>query len=78
MVPLDVPAVLVAHAQSGNISDAHFVARIRGSLPNAWSVLNELGDELANNGVPFAGSRTLPSDEVARGEPLRPSWRADR
>ncbi len=70
---LDVPATLLARAETGEVDDAEFVDCVRVSLPYAWTVISgvvadlEIGDPAAE----FADDETPPPGETERGQLLR-------
>lgn len=68
---LDVSADLLARAESGEVSDAEFVACVRDSLPYAWEVISSTAQDLGVSGGEFADHATPPPSEVERGQLLR-------
>lgn len=66
---LDVPAALLERAESGEVTDAEFVACVRDSLPYAWQVISEVAAGLEDTG--FADHATPPPSETERGQLLR-------
>lgn len=68
---LTVSPDLLSRAHLGPVSDAEFIECIRVSLPYAWSVVNDLAEELSANNSEFADNQTPPPDDNAQGELLR-------
>ncbi|NIH85316.1 SCO5389 family protein [Amycolatopsis granulosa] len=68
---LDVPADLLARAESGAVTDDEFVACVRDSLPYAWQVVSQVAADLAAGTAGFAGHATPPPSEQERGQLLR-------
>lgn len=66
---LDVPAALLERAESGDVTDAEFIACVRDSLPYAWQVISEVAAGL--EGADFADHATPPPSETERGQLLR-------
>lgn len=67
---LEVPAALLARAESGTVTDAEFVACVRASLPYAWQVISEVAAGLTG-GAEYADHATPPPSETERGQLLR-------
>jgi hypothetical protein len=71
-VSLKVPADLLAQAQHGEISDEAFLQCIQGSLPYAWSVVEQTAEKLrADDGSPFVVNEDVPPNEEAWGQLFR-------
>ena len=68
---LDVSADLLERAESGEVSDAEFVACVRDSLPYAWKVISSTAADLGGTTAEFADHATPPPSEVERGQLLR-------
>ena len=68
---LNVPDSLLEQARRGPIGDVEFVACIRESLPYAWSVVEELADELRGGDEMSVQSTSVPPDEQAWGQLFR-------
>jgi len=68
---LTVPDSLLEQAQHGPVDDVDFVVCIRDSLPYAWSVVEDLADELGRTGNPSVQSRSVPPDERSWGQLFR-------
>ncbi|GAA4666078.1 MULTISPECIES: SCO5389 family protein [Amycolatopsis] len=66
---LDVPAALLERAESGEVTDAEFVACVRDSLPYAWQIISEVAAGLEH--ADFADHATPPPSEAERGQLLR-------
>ncbi|TVT33310.1 hypothetical protein FNH05_27190 [Amycolatopsis rhizosphaerae] len=68
---LDVPAALLERAESGEVTDAEFVACVRDSLPYAWQVISTVAADLDGGTADFADHATPPPSETERGQLLR-------
>lgn len=68
---LNVPTDLLARAESGDVTDAEFVACVRDSLPYAWQVISEVVADLHDGATVFADHATPPPSEAERGQLLR-------
>ena len=68
---LNVPAALLARAESGQVTDEEFVACVRESLPYAWQVISSVAADLDGGSGDFADHATPPPTEAERGQLLR-------
>lgn len=68
---LDVPAALLARAETGRLDDAEFVDCVRRSLPYAWTVVADVAARSAAGTADFADHAVPPPSEVERGQLLR-------
>ncbi|HUN38123.1 MAG TPA: SCO5389 family protein [Trebonia sp.] len=68
---LAVSPDLLKQAREGEVDDDAFLGCVRGSLPYAWGLVEELVASLAAGGREFADNQTPPPDEAARGQLLR-------
>ena len=68
---LTVSPDLLDQARRGPVSDDEFVACIRQSLPYAWSIMEDLGDQLRRTGEKVAVHDTTPPDEASWGQLFR-------
>jgi hypothetical protein len=68
---LDVPADLLARAESGPVDDAEFVDCVRTSLPYAWQVISQVATAAPGTPEGFADHEVPPPSEAERGQLLR-------
>ncbi|AEV83920.1 hypothetical protein ACWT_2521 [Actinoplanes sp. SE50] len=68
---LEVSTELLERAERGEVTDAEFVACVRGSLPYAWEVVSSVMTDLQANGEQFADHEVPPPSESERGQLLR-------
>jgi hypothetical protein len=68
---LDVPADLLARAESGPVDDAEFVDCVRTSLPYAWQVISQVASSAPGGAEGFADHEVPPPSEAERGQLLR-------
>lgn len=68
---LTVPDSLLEQAQRGPVEDADFIACIQSSLPYAWSLIEELANELEEGKRTAVQSVSVPPDEESWGQLFR-------
>lgn len=68
---LDVSPQLLAQAEAGEVDPAAFLETVRTSLPYAYTLVESLTKELADDDRPFADNQTPPPSEAERGQLLR-------
>ncbi|MFF5260070.1 SCO5389 family protein [Actinomadura viridis] len=68
---LTVDDRLLERARRGEVDDAAFVKCVRGSLPYAWRLIEEVVGRMRASADGFADNVTPPPDEAARGQLLR-------
>jgi hypothetical protein len=68
---LTVSDALLEKASRGPVEDTEFIECIRGSLPYAWSLIEDLAGELEESGAKAVQSVTVPPDEESWGQLFR-------
>jgi hypothetical protein len=68
---LTVPPMLLEQAQAGEVQQSDFLACIKGSLPYAWQLIEELAGRLTQSNSSFVDNQVPPPNEQARGQLLR-------
>jgi hypothetical protein len=68
---LDVSPKLLADAERGEVREEDFVETVRASLPYAYTLIENLVDDLRASTTEFADNHTPPPSEKERGQLLR-------